>query len=156
MTALRRAGFTFVELLVSVTIVGLLSSIAVPKYQTMKRHATATQVVGDLGVVRIAALTFYVDSGYFPAEAAAGMVPPGMDSYLPRGFTFRGSQWTLDYERVLTKGNNSKKNPTAAQDIVGVSVTASDQALATTAMAMLGTGATIMVNGKLTFFIAGI
>jgi prepilin-type N-terminal cleavage/methylation domain-containing protein len=155
MRTLRSGGFTFVELMVSMTIVGLLSSIAVPKYQAMKRKATASQVLGDFGVVRVAVLNFFADSGYYPVEATSGTVPQNLAKYLPLNFTFRKPQWTLDYERVVVKGNNSKKNPVAAQDVVAVAVTTADPLLGTMTMGMLGTGATIMVNGRLTFFIAG-
>jgi len=34
----RRGGFTFVELLVSMTVIGILSAVAVPKYIDLKRR----------------------------------------------------------------------------------------------------------------------
>jgi general secretion pathway protein G len=70
-----RVGFTFIELLVVVTIVGLLSSIAVPKYRAMKQRAQATNVLGDLQVVRVAVLNYYADYQQFPVEAGPGTAP---------------------------------------------------------------------------------
>jgi prepilin-type N-terminal cleavage/methylation domain-containing protein len=142
-----RAGFTFVELLISMTIVGLLSSIAVPKYRAMKQRAQATNVLGDFQVIRVAALSFYSDSGYFPAEAAAGTAPANLGKYLPQGFSFRRDDWSLDYEHL----------PGSSQDgsLVGVAAATLDENLGAAVMAMLGNNATMMMNGRLTFFISG-
>ncbi|HEU4995937.1 MAG TPA: prepilin-type N-terminal cleavage/methylation domain-containing protein, partial [Gemmatimonadaceae bacterium] len=73
---------TFIELLMVVTIIGILAAIAVPKFRTVKRRATATQMTGDFDVVRHAAMRFYVDSGYFPAEAEPGAMSHGLLTYL--------------------------------------------------------------------------
>lgn len=142
-----RPGFTFVELMIAVTIIGLLSSIAVPKYRTMKRQALAAQVLGDFDVIRVAALSFYADSGYFPPDAGAGQTPRGMDRYMPQGFSFTRREWTLDYEYFAPGGGG--------QELVGVAAATLDGQLGTTVMAMLGNNATININGRLTLFISG-
>lgn len=144
----RRTGFTFIELMVVVTIIGLLSSIAVPKFRLMKQRAFATNVLADLQVVRVAVLSFYSDSGHFPAEAAAGIAPPGLEKYLPIGFAFKRDEWSMDYDIVPGGG--------PAGDLVGVSAATLDQDLGNTVMAMLGNHATIMIGGRLTFFISGL
>lgn len=143
----RRGGFTFVELLVVVTIVGLLSSIAVPKYRSMKQRAQATNVLGDLQVVRVAVMSYYADYNQFPTDAAAGVTPPNLEKYLPVGFGFQRDTWSMDYDILPGAGVNS--------DLVGVSAATLDDELGRIVMAMLGNNATIMINGRLTFFISG-
>lgn len=155
----RRAGFTFVELLVSITIVGLLSTVAVPRYRTMKRQALATQVLGDFQVVRVAALSFYSDSGYFPPDAGAGQVPRNLGRYLPFGFAFERPEWSIDYEYLPAspgspRGRSGRSSP-ATPELVGVAAATLDDQLGTTVMAMLGNNATILINGRLTLFISG-
>jgi len=144
---MRRHGFTFIELLVVVTIVGLLSSIAVPRYRLMKQRAQATNVLADLQVVRVAVLNYYADYQEFPQEAAAGVAPPNLQKYLPVGFGFQRETWSMDYDIVSGAGVNG--------DLVGVSAATLDEELGRIVMAMLGTNATIMINGRLTFFISG-
>lgn len=143
----RATGFTFIEILMAMTIVGLLSSVAVPKYRDMKRRALATNILGDFQVVRIAALSFFADSGYFPPDAPPGTPPRNLGTYLPQGFTFSRDEWSLDYEHFPGAGPSG--------DVVGVAAATLDEALGIATMAMLGNNATIMINGKLTFFISG-
>lgn len=143
-----RAGFTFVELLVTITIVGLLSSIAVPKFRAMKQRAQATNVLGDLQVVRVAVLSYYADHRQFPDDAAAGTAPADMEKYLPLGFSFSRDTWSMDYDIAPGAGVNG--------DLVSVSAATLDEDLGASVMAMLGNNATIMVGGRLTFFISGL
>jgi len=145
---MKQRGFTFIELLMVVTIIGVLASIAVPKYHTIKRRAQATQIVGDVDVVKLAVMNFYVDSGYFPRETPSGQVPAGMRSYLPRTFTFRKNDWTLDYENVNV-GSRRRPNP-----IIGVAFTASDRTLGTIALSLFGPNAGFALGSKSTVIIS--
>jgi prepilin-type N-terminal cleavage/methylation domain-containing protein len=152
MSARRRAGFTFIELLASMTIVGILSAIALPKFRDVKTRATATQIVGDFDVVRLAAMSFYVDSGYFPTESGSGNAPKALKKYLPNNFQFTKAQWTLDYENWETK---TQTKYTKTGIMVGVSITTKDKALGQTAMKLLGNNPSFTVGSKYTFMISG-
>jgi general secretion pathway protein G len=128
-------GFTIIELLISMTIVGLLSSIAVPKFRDMRRRAEAAQIMGDFDVVRHAVLSFYVDSNYYPAEISGGLVPRNLAKYLPTNFKMKKPLWELDYENwSLTK--ESKYTKTGI--IIGVSFITTDSLLGHRAMALIG------------------
>jgi prepilin-type N-terminal cleavage/methylation domain-containing protein len=81
-------GFTLIELMIVVTIVGLLARIAIPRVYQFRLRARATKIVGDLEVVRTAAFHVVADSGYYPGEEAPGTRPPSMQSYLPPGLSF--------------------------------------------------------------------
>ena len=95
----RRGGFTLIELMIAASIVGILAGFAIPNLQTMIYRARATDVAADMGVVRIATLNYQADELSWPAETAAGVIPTGLDSYLPEGFTFTGGDgYQLDFE----------------------------------------------------------
>ncbi|MEX2179389.1 MAG: prepilin-type N-terminal cleavage/methylation domain-containing protein [Gemmatimonadaceae bacterium] len=151
MSIQRRRGFTFVELLVSVTIVALLAGIAVPKYQELKRQAMTARLIGDFTVVRNAAMNFALDSGYYPREAGTGKMPRNLKSYLPGTFSFSKQDWKLDYENV--KIRPAPRTP--REPIVGVSAKTTDKKLEQTAAQRLGPGTTLMYNGKLMYIISG-
>ena len=151
MTRRRRIGFTMLELLLTLIIVGLLSTIAIPKFREVRRRATATQIVGDFGVLRHAAMSFYVDSGYFPKEAGSAVVPKGLKKYLPNKYTFKKKQWTMDYENWTGK---TSKAYTSSGITIGISFTVPDTNLGRTAMSLMGNNPVFTVGSKYTFLIA--
>ncbi len=83
-----RLGFTLVELLITVTIVGLLARIAIPRVAQFRLRAHAARIVGDLEVVRGAAFQVAADSGRWPEGQSPGTIPPDMTPYLSSGLSF--------------------------------------------------------------------
>ena len=151
---MRRArGFTLIELIITMSIVAMLSSIAVPKFREVRRRALATQIMGDFDVVRHAALSFYVDSGYFPEPVGPGQAPPGLKKYLPNQFNFAKPQWTMNYES-WSGGESEVFDATGT--IAGVSFTTADENLGRTAMTLIGNAPAFAQGGSTyTFLIAG-
>lgn len=151
---MRRArGFTLIEVIITMSIVMMLSSIAVPKFREVKRRALATQIMGDFDVLRHAALSFYVDSGYFPEPAGPGRAPAGLVRYLPNQFNLSKPEWTMNYE-AWTGGEAEAFEATGT--VVGVTVTTPDQNLGRTAMSLIGNApAFAQGNNSYTFLIAG-
>jgi prepilin-type N-terminal cleavage/methylation domain-containing protein len=144
-----RAGFSLVELLITVTIVGVLASLAVPRYKGIKLRAQASQVIGDFDVVRQAVLNFYVDSSRFPAESPVGVVPSGLEQYLPEHFTFLRGDWQLDYDRVSMGAGQAGPGDV----FVGIAAVATDRTLADIVVRTLDLG--LMQQGnRVTFIIA--
>ena len=152
MTRRRKRGFTFVELLVSMTVIGILSAVAVPKYIDLKRRANTTKVIGDIHVVRVAVMTFFADSAYFPAEAGAGETPENLQKYLPIGFSFSAPQWTLDYENWDVDPESGVTN---SPSLIGVSVTTQDPQLGEATSRVLGNVPQFTSGNTVTFLISG-
>ena len=92
---MTRRGFTFVELMVVVTLVGILVAIALPQLRDMKRRAIAADVIADYSAVRYAAHDSFADNGTYPPTAGWGQVPPDMVASLRGGFSF--SNGDIDY-----------------------------------------------------------
>jgi general secretion pathway protein G len=62
----RNRGFTLIELLVVMTIIGLLLTIAVPRYFHMVRKSRETVLRHDLQVMRESIDKYYGDLGQYP------------------------------------------------------------------------------------------
>src|SRR6202795_3219111 len=62
----RRRGFTLIELLVVMTIIGVLLTIAVPRYFRTVERSKETVLKHDLSVVRESIDKYYGDLGEYP------------------------------------------------------------------------------------------
>ena len=62
----RAAGFTLIELLVVMSIIGVLLTIAVPRYFRTVQRSKETVLRHDLSVVRESIDKYYGDSGQYP------------------------------------------------------------------------------------------
>ncbi len=66
-----RSGFTFVELLVAMSVFGVLSAIAVPKYRLMREKAWTASMKTDLGDLRIAEEAYWAENQLYSADSTA-------------------------------------------------------------------------------------
>ena len=88
----RRAGFTLIELLIVVVIIGILASIAIPKYHTTKEKAYVATMKADLRKLAVAEETWFSGHGvYFEGTTSndgnGGIVRVGDDFYPSSGVT---------------------------------------------------------------------
>ena len=67
----RRRGFTLIELLVVMSIIGVLLTIAVPRYFKTLEHSRETVLRQDLSVLREAIDKHFGDYGQYPDSLAA-------------------------------------------------------------------------------------
>lgn len=150
---MRRArGFTVLELLFTVVVIGAATSVAIPASDELKRRALASEMLADVEAVRAGTYGFYSDSGYFPSEVGGGNVPANLGGYLPRNYSFKKKSWTIDFRQWTLKNTpRSNKSPV----IIGVTVTPTDAKIAATAMAMYGDQPKFVVGNKYTFIIVG-
>ena len=66
-------GFTLIELMIVVAIIGILSAIAIPKFADLIRKSNEGATKGNLGAVRSAISIYYGEQeGLFPVPSASG------------------------------------------------------------------------------------
>jgi prepilin-type N-terminal cleavage/methylation domain-containing protein len=145
-----RRGFSLIELMTVMAVIGLLSALGIPRYREMKRRAHSAAVVGDFNTVRIASYNYFADHATYPPDGSAGSPPPVLVQYLPQNFKFATPNYTLDYDVWP-----SPLNPT--QLVVGVTVTAEDQELINMIARNIAAGGLGLAGGNgYTYIFAGL
>ena len=67
-----RAGFTLIELMIVIAIIGILSTIAIPRFANLLRKSNEGAGKGNLGAVRGALSIYYGDmEGQYPGDLAS-------------------------------------------------------------------------------------
>ena len=69
-------GFTLIELMIVVAIIGILAAVALPAYQDYTNRAKITEVIGFTSSGKTAVAEYFQAEGALPANnEAAGMAP---------------------------------------------------------------------------------
>jgi prepilin-type N-terminal cleavage/methylation domain-containing protein len=121
-----RNGVTLIELLTVMAVVSLLAAIAQPKLFDVIVKARAADAISDMQIVRLAAYNYQSDQQDWPSDVARGIIPPGLDAYLPEGFDLVKDDYILDYD-----------NWGGSPFMIGVTLITSDTTLGRTALDML-------------------
>ncbi|MFA4839337.1 MAG: type II secretion system protein [Candidatus Neomarinimicrobiota bacterium] len=94
-----QAGFTLVELMIVIVIVGILAAVAVPIYQSNVAKAKMTECDAALGTIRTALRVYYAgNSSAYPAFGTATPVTAaGLDISAEdlTGTYFKAGNYTL-------------------------------------------------------------
>ncbi|MGE3063859.1 MAG: type II secretion system protein [bacterium] len=126
---MKSKGFVLIESLVVLMIIGILISFALPNYLEVKKMAQAVKVIADFEAIRTAVISYYADSGEFPADGYPGGVPKVLKPYLPEGMSFDlrpELDVRYDWENWVIKGK--PKHP-KTNILYGISVTSKDELL---------------------------
>jgi general secretion pathway protein G len=132
----RRGGFSLVELLVAMSIIGILAGLALPNMRNVTFRARAAAIFGDVSVVRQAVLDYNAEQTAWPADVSSGTVPTGLQPLLPENFSFAGEGYELDYENITLPGG-LPSDPSMTL-IIGVAITVPDDALSNAVVEVLG------------------
>ncbi len=115
---LRRAfGFTIIEIMIVVVIIGLLVAMGTPVWMRARRNSQNNAFINDLRVGIYAAQTCMLETGSWPATAGPGVIPATLQPYVNGAIwsnrTPVGGLWTW---------NLNASSPIAVLKVSGYSV----------------------------------
>ena len=74
----KQQGFTLIELMIVVAIIGILAAIAIPAYQDYTIRAQVSEGLNLSGGAKAAVTEYFQDRGILPVDnATAGLAAPG-------------------------------------------------------------------------------
>jgi prepilin-type N-terminal cleavage/methylation domain-containing protein len=109
----NKKGFTLVELVIVIVIVGILSVVAVPIYRGYTRKAMASEGKALLGAIKTSQRVYYAEFGGFFTVAAATSYNKELDIDARSNVYFTGFTTTANN---TTQGNESFTAVTQGHD----------------------------------------
>jgi prepilin-type N-terminal cleavage/methylation domain-containing protein len=105
-------GFTLVEIMVVVVLIGLLAALAIPAFQRVQRASQNARVSNDFRVFAQSFEIYNAAYGTWPVDGSAGVVPAGMSG------DFRTAAW----EAPTAIGGSWNWNNNSGGVLAGISI----------------------------------
>jgi general secretion pathway protein G len=98
----KSAGFTLIELMIVMAIIGILATLAIPSYVTAVKHAREAVLKEDLHVMRAAIDSYTMDKQKAP-ESLSDLVQEGYLKSMPQDpMTHSSDTWQPDTSDALS------------------------------------------------------
>lgn len=116
----EQRGFTIIELMIVVTVIGILSAIAIPFYQDYVTRAKISEALLMLDPFRIAVSDQLVQKGLVPVDNAAADFRPPLDekSRFVRSIEIRDGVVELTFGDPALAGRTITLTPALVDDRV--------------------------------------
>ncbi|RKX33923.1 MAG: pilus assembly protein [Verrucomicrobia bacterium] len=87
-----KKGFTLVEIMIVVVIIGLLAAMAIPAFQKVRRTSQDKTILNNLRQLSAAAQQYFLEQGVTSASSA-NLVGTATDKYIKSVNTVRGETY---------------------------------------------------------------
>jgi len=121
----RYAGFTLIEVMITVAIIGILAAVALPNYNDYIRRGRITDAVAGLSDMRVKMEQFFQDNRTYVGACANGTVAPLPTGSTAKYFTFTCPTLTASAYQVVATGTGPMANFTYTIDQANVRNTTS-------------------------------
>lgn len=113
-------GFTLIELMIVVAIIGILAAIALPAYQDYTKRSHVSEGLSLAGAAKLAVTEYYADKGDWPADnEAAGLakVATDINGNAVDSVAVANGVITITYNEKVTDGATIVMTPAINSDV---------------------------------------
>ena len=114
-------GFTLIELMIVVAIIGILAAIAIPQFSAYRERAYIASMKADCNAIRTAEEAYFVDNDKYLATSTASDLP-GIGS-LSAGNTFAVTSSDVNTNFVVTVDSSKSDQEVVYTSTTGLTVT---------------------------------
>lgn len=104
---MNQRGFATLEVILMVMIIGILASIAVPRFTSITTSANTAKIQSDLSTIDTAIAIYYMEKGRYPTNLKTDLKPylNDIDNIKPptgKAYIDDGTTWDISGEYEIT------------------------------------------------------
>lgn len=111
---MKSSGFTLIELMVVVAIIGIMAAIALPTYSVYVKRTHVAEGMLLVDRVKVAATEYYHSEGVWPTSNASAGLPGAISGKAVRSVAVTNDEITLSFNHLVVDGSTIVFKGTAA------------------------------------------
>jgi type IV pilus assembly protein PilA len=96
----NQKGFTLIELMIVIAIVGILAAVALPAYQDYTIRAKMSEALATIGEAKTSVSEFFIANGTLPANSAEAGIRTNVDTTVVNSMSYASGRITISIKDI--------------------------------------------------------